>query len=138
MSAEKEMMRRTWTLACALGLSMLAIEMTRHAAAEAMSAPAPAEVRTTGIWQPPAGLTQIPIWPHGAPDMAGVARPAESVLTAPTPEAIGGKTSQAVFDVTAPTMTVFPPKGRNSGVAMIVFPGGGFQALAITIEGTEI
>jgi acetyl esterase/lipase len=35
-------------------------------------------------------------------------------------------------------MTVFPPKGRNTGVAMIVFPGGGFRALAITIEGTEI
>jgi acetyl esterase/lipase len=35
-------------------------------------------------------------------------------------------------------MTVFPPKGRNSGAAIVVFPGGGFQALAITIEGTEI
>jgi acetyl esterase/lipase len=35
-------------------------------------------------------------------------------------------------------MTVFPPKGTNTGAAMIVFPGGGFKALAITGEGTEI
>ncbi len=51
-------------------------------------------------------------------------------MTADTPEAIAGRTSEAVFDVGAPTLTVFRPKGRNTGAAMIVFPGGGFQALA--------
>jgi acetyl esterase/lipase len=70
--------------------------------------------------------------------MAGVSQPAESVLTADTPEAIGGRTSEAVFDVTSPTMTVFPPKGRSTGAAMIVFPGGGFNAVVVTLEGTEI
>jgi acetyl esterase/lipase len=70
--------------------------------------------------------------------MEGVSQPAESVLVAQTPDAIAGHTSEAVFDVTSPTMTVFPPEGRNTGAAMIVFPGGGFRALAITIEGTEI
>ena len=35
-------------------------------------------------------------------------------------------------------MTVFPPKGKNTGVSMVVFPGGGFQVLAIDLEGTEI
>lgn len=64
--------------------------------------------------------------------------PPERVLTAKTPEALRGDTSQAVFDVTNPTMTVFPPKGRNSGVAIVVFPGGGFNAVVITLEGTEI
>jgi acetyl esterase/lipase len=98
----------------------------------------PAEVRTVGIWQPPSGLTQIPIWPNGAPGMEGVSQPPESVLTAQTPDAIGGSTSEAVFDVTAPTMTIFPPKGKNTGAAMIVFPGGGFSAVVITLEGTEI
>jgi acetyl esterase/lipase len=43
-----------------------------------------------------------------------------------------------VFDVSAPTITVFPPQGTPTGAAIIVFPGGGFQALAITLEGTEI
>jgi acetyl esterase/lipase len=111
-------------LACALGLSSLLGGAV--------------EPRKVGIWQPPAGLKQIPIWPHGAPGVADVSQPPESVLTAETPEAIGGHLSEAVFDVTAPTMTVFPPQGRNTGAAMIVFPGGGFRAVVITAEGTEI
>src|ERR1044071_6729982 len=97
-----------------------------------------ADIRTVGVWQPPSGLKQIPIWPNGAPDMEGVSQPAESVLVAETPNAIVGHTSEAVFDVTSPTMTIFPPKGRNTGAAMIVFPGGGFRAVVITLEGTEI
>jgi acetyl esterase/lipase len=98
----------------------------------------PPPTTTVGVWQPPSGLKQVPIWPAGAPDMDGVGQPRESVLTAHTPEAIRGDTSQAVFDVTAPTMTVFPAKGTNTGIAMIVFPGGGFKADVITLEGTEI
>lgn len=126
-------MRRSWMiLACVLALSGLAL--TRGIAGE----PTPTKVRATRLWQPPAGARQIPIWPGAAPDMAGVAQPGESVLTAQTPEALAGPTSEAVFDVATPTMTVFPSKGRNSGVAMIVFPGGGFKALAVTLEGTEI
>jgi len=70
--------------------------------------------------------------------MDGVTWAPESVLTRYTPEAVGGTISQAVLDVSVPTMTVFPPKGHNTGAAVIVFPGGGFRALALTIEGTEI
>src|SRR6185295_9104681 len=92
-------------LACALALSCVAN-------ATATAEQGQAAVRRTGLWQPPLGLQQIPIWPNGAPDMEGVSQPAESVLTAQTPNAIGGSTSEAVFDVTSPTMTVFPPKGR--------------------------
>ena len=35
-------------------------------------------------------------------------------------------------------MTVYSPKGLNTGAAVIVFPGGGFRVLAIDLEGTEI
>jgi acetyl esterase/lipase len=35
-------------------------------------------------------------------------------------------------------MTVYAPGGKNTGVAMIVFPGGGYQDLAIDLEGTEV
>ncbi len=35
-------------------------------------------------------------------------------------------------------MTVYPPKGANTGAAVLVFPGGGFQILAIDLEGTEV
>ena len=34
-------------------------------------------------------------------------------------------------------MTVFPAKTRGKRAAVIVFPGGGFQQLAIDLEGTE-
>ena len=36
------------------------------------------------------------------------------------------------------TMTVYRPQGRNTGAAMLVLPGGGFHAVAIDLEGTEI
>lgn len=35
-------------------------------------------------------------------------------------------------------MTLFRAKGRNTGAAMVVFPGGGYKILAIDLEGCEI
>jgi acetyl esterase/lipase len=35
-------------------------------------------------------------------------------------------------------MTVYSPKGTNTGVAVVVFPGGGYRILAIDLEGTEV
>jgi acetyl esterase/lipase len=35
-------------------------------------------------------------------------------------------------------MTFYPAEGRNSGAAVVVFPGGGYQILAMDLEGTEI
>jgi acetyl esterase/lipase len=35
-------------------------------------------------------------------------------------------------------MTVYPPKGVNTGVVIVVFPGGGFQGLATKGEGTDV
>jgi len=35
-------------------------------------------------------------------------------------------------------MTLYPPKGNNTGAAVVVFPGGGYQVLAIDLEGTEV
>jgi acetyl esterase/lipase len=77
------------------------------------------------VWQPSPGHKQIPIWPGAAPDAPSV----------PGPETF---TAGAVTNVTRPTMTVYAPKGRNTGAAVIVIPGGGFQMLAIDLEGTEI
>jgi acetyl esterase/lipase len=79
----------------------------------------------TSVWQPSPGHTQIPIWPGAAPDVQSV----------PGPES---HTEGAVTNVTRPTMTVYPPKGKNTGAAVVVIPGGGFQMLAIDLEGVEI
>jgi acetyl esterase/lipase len=42
-----------------------------------------------------------------------------------------------VSNVTEPTMTIYAPKGKNTGAAVVVLPGGGFQVLALELEGTE-
>ena len=83
----------------------------------------------TNVWQPSPGHTQIPIWPKEPPDAQPVPGP-ESVQ--PDPEC------SWVSNVSRPTMTVYSPKGSNTGVAVVVFPGGGYTHLAIDLEGTEV
>lgn len=137
------MRRGTLAVVYILGFTWAAVAMAASAEIGGQSTPSTMAstdegVQKIGVWQPPSGLKQTSIWPNGAPDRAGASLRSESVLTAETPEALSGHTSEAVFDVSEPTMTVFPPKGKNSGVTIIVFPGGGFKVLAITLEGTEI
>jgi acetyl esterase/lipase len=79
-------------------------------------------------WQPSPGHTQVPIWPGTAPD-AQFGPPAN---TETTPE------PGEVDNVSRPTMTVYSPKGKNTGAAVVVFPGGGYYVLAIDLEGTEV
>jgi acetyl esterase/lipase len=50
----------------------------------------------------------------------------------------GGKPITGVYNVSRPTMTVYAPTGKNTGAAVVVFPGGGFEGLAIDLEGTEV
>jgi acetyl esterase/lipase len=35
-------------------------------------------------------------------------------------------------------MTVYSPNGKNTGAAVVVFPGGGYWILAMDLEGTEV
>jgi acetyl esterase/lipase len=50
---------------------------------------------------------------------------------------VGGKPWVYVDKVSQPTMTVYSPKGNSTGAAVVVFPGGGYNVLAIDLEGTE-
>ena len=95
------------------------------------------KVEKEGVWQPTLGGEQVPLWP------------ANVVLAKPDtgdhPEAtgngsplIGGRKWHWASYVTRPTMTIYRPKGRNTGAAMLVIPGGGFYAVATDLEGTEI
>ncbi len=89
------------------------------------------------LWQPSPGHTQVPIWPGKAPDPQPVKGP-ESAETSGKDSLIAGRPLVGVSNVTRPTMTVYSPKGKNTGVAIVVFPGGGYQGLAIDLEGTEV
>jgi len=86
------------------------------------------------VWEPSAGHAQIAIWPGKAPD----ARPMPGPETASASKGtIAGRPVTALTNVSRPTITVYPPKGRYSAAAVVVFPGGGFEILAIDLEGTE-
>src|SRR5262245_7955866 len=87
-------------------------------------------------WQPSAGHTQVPIWSGAAPDARPVSGP-ETVANE-TKEVVAGKPWVYVSNVSQPTITVYAPRGKNTGAAVVVFPGGGYQILAIDHEGTEI
>src|SRR3954469_12460931 len=78
------------------------------------------------IWQPAAGHEQMSIWPGAVPD----------AMPAPKPETTNP--DGGAFNVSRPTMTVYAPAAPNTGVAMLVFPGGGYQALAMRGEGSDI
>lgn len=86
-------------------------------------------------WQPDSGLHSVAIWPGAVPDADPVVVP-ESLLTAE--RKVAGRPWRYVVHVSRPTMTVFPARGRNTGAAVIVFPGGGYRILAIDLEGTEV
>lgn len=81
----------------------------------------PAEVAVTAYKD----LKQLPIWPKAIPDSGLV-----------TGEEIYN--DGMVLNVSRPTMTIFSPKGKNTGAAVLVFPGGGYNKLAIELEGSEI
>ncbi len=87
------------------------------------------------IWQPPQGLEQIALWPGAVPDPQPVPGPESVSVSA---RGIAGRPYTDVTNVTNPTISVYPPKGNDTGAAVVVVPGGGFQALAIDLEGTEV
>lgn len=87
-------------------------------------------------WQPDLVHKQMPIWPDGKmPDAIAKIKP-ESAKTAT--KFVAGKPWIFITDVSQPTITIYPPTTKNTGAAVIVFPGGGFNGLAIDLEGTEI
>ena len=87
------------------------------------------------VWLPASGHTQIPIWPKTAPDAQTA--PGPEIMTTQTRHLVAGRPWLAATNVTRPTITVYAPKSKNSGAAVVVFPGGGFEERAMDLEGTE-
>ena len=92
-------------------------------------------------WQPSPGHTQVPIWPGVVPDAQSTERPEVSGTVVDAngrKRLVGGRPWVYVDRVSQPTMTVYSPVGSNTGAAVVVFPGGGYNVLAIDLEGTEV
>jgi len=87
-------------------------------------------------WQPAPGTVTLSLWPHGAPGEQTGAGPETNSATAK--DNIAGQPIIRLGNVTDPTVTVYAAKEDPNGQAVVVFPGGGYQILAIDLEGTEI
>ncbi|MDB6131042.1 MAG: Xylanase [Verrucomicrobiales bacterium] len=80
----------------------------------------------------------IPLWPATPP---GEKEPAgeEKDTTKPTDNLVSGKPVIRLGNVSKPTLTFYPaPLEKNTGATVLVFPGGGYNILAMDLEGTEI
>jgi acetyl esterase/lipase len=105
------------------------------AAAWALSASAVAQ---PSGWPPAPGHLTLQVWPGSAPG-AAANPPAEADTTTAKDNLIAGKPLVRLGNVSVPTLTLYPPKGgTNTGAAVVVFPGGGYNILAIDLEGTEV
>ena len=77
----------------------------------------------------------LPVWPGKVPGDFGAigdeyVRP---------PEKTPVKDAKLLTNVTKPTITVFrPAKGKDSGAAMLICPGGGYWDLFWDVEGEEV
>jgi acetyl esterase/lipase len=76
---------------------------------------------TTSSVQP----QQLPIWTKYIPD-SGLITGTETY------------NDGMVKNVSHPTITIYPAKNRNTGAAVLVFPGGGYMRLAVELEGSQI
>jgi acetyl esterase/lipase len=81
---------------------------------------------------------EIPLWPGQAPGEKGDIGE-EKDMTKPTDNIVAGKSVIRLGNVSKPTLTLYrAPKEKNTGAAVFVFPGGGYNILALDLEGTEV
>ncbi len=80
----------------------------------------------------------ISLWPGAAPGEKGDLPP-ETDTTKPTDGLVAGQRVIRLGNVHSPTMTVYvPPADKETGAAVLVCPGGGYNILAMDLEGTEV
>jgi acetyl esterase/lipase len=84
--------------------------------------------------------TTMPLWPGTPPGTPNVAAgQQEHDTTKPTDQSIAGKRVARIGFVSKPTLAFYPaPAAKNTGAAVVVFPGGAYQILAYDLEGTEV
>ncbi len=74
---------------------------------------------------------QIPLWPDK--DIG-----TEHDTTTDKDALIAGRRLIRLGNVTKPELTLYRPVKNSTGAAVLVFPGGGYNILAMDLEGTEV
>jgi len=79
----------------------------------------------------------LPLWPDGSPELSQGT--SETDITKPTDRLVEGRPLAHLTNVSKPTLAFYPaPAANNTGVTVVVFPGGGYRILAYDLEGTEV
>jgi acetyl esterase/lipase len=80
----------------------------------------------------------LPLWPNGNPEPSSITGP-EYDPTTDANRIVSGKVTVRITNVSHPDLAVYPADAaKNTGVGVVVFPGGGYDHLAWNIEGTEV
>ena len=88
-------------------------------------------------WPPSPDHLTIHLWPNGAPGAKTAAGPEADLTTAKDPLA-AGRPVLRLGNIADPTITLYKPKGKSTGSAVVVIPGGAYRIVAIDLEGTEV
>jgi acetyl esterase/lipase len=85
-----------------------------------------------------APATLLNVWP-GTPPGETKALPPEVDQTKDTDKLIAGRRIIKLGNVSTPQLAIHrPPRDRDTGAAVVICPGGGFNILAYDLEGTEV
>ena len=82
--------------------------------------------------------TVVELWPEGAPgETQDIGE--EHDATKPDEGLVAGRRVIRLANVSRPTMTIYRPAADvDTGAAVLVLPGGGYNILALDLEGTEV
>ena len=80
----------------------------------------------------------FPIWPKGPLGEKPLLE-SEKDISKPTDGLVAGRPILRITNVSVPTIQIFrPPKNRDTGAAVLVFPGGGYSIVVMDLEGAEV
>ena len=91
----------------------------------------------SSAWPPSSEHMTLRLWPKAAPGPQTNAG-SEADTTTAKDRTVAGKRVIRIGNVSVPTLTVYKPTAKNTGAAVVVFPGGSYKILAIDLEGTEV
>jgi acetyl esterase/lipase len=94
------------------------------------------------LWPAAEGPQVLDLWPGKPPGDVGISGE-EKFFQLKTrdgkPYEVGGKPTKWLTNVSKPTLTVYPAaKDKDTGVAMLICPGGGYHNLGWDVEGEEV
>jgi acetyl esterase/lipase len=94
------------------------------------------KVSRSMVWEPGPDGKQLTLWPEDIAIQRPESDKPEEVGTGS--KLVAGRPWTWATYVSRPTMTIYQPKGQKTRAALLVLPGGGYEALAMDLEGTEI